>query len=128
VESLNYARNSKLDFVMFYSVLPFKGTPQWDYVKTHGKLYSETIHDFHSIKPRIVFETPEFSYVERLNALKLAIDAGYYCDSNDRHYLFDFGRNLIKNMQRFLPFSISSRIYLASKNIYRRSRSKKYNS
>lgn len=121
-ESIIYARNSGLDFVMFYSVLPFKGTPQWDYVKNHGKLYSETIHDFHSTKPRIVFETPEFSYPDRLKAIKLATDAGYYSDSNDRSYLFDVGRNLVKNIQIHLPFSISSRIYLASKNIYRRIR------
>lgn len=120
-ESLVYAKKSRLDFVLFYSVLPFKGTPQWDYVKNHGKLYTETIHDFHSIRPRIVFETPEFSFAERLDAINLAITAGYYCDSNDKNHIFDFGRNMAKYMQRHLPFSISSRLYLAGKNIYRKS-------
>lgn len=119
-ESLDYAKTSSLDFVMFYSVLPFKGTPQWNYASSHGLLYSDKIHEFHSINPRIVFETPEFSYDERLIALKLATNEGYYCDSNDRHYLFDLGRDLIKNIQRYLPHSISSKIYLASKNIYRK--------
>ena len=36
-ESINYAINSELDFVMFYSILPFKGTPQWDFVKNKRK-------------------------------------------------------------------------------------------
>ena len=124
-ESLVYARNSRLDFVMFYSVLPYKGTPQWDYVKNQGNLYTEAIHDFHSMKPRIVFDTPEFSYTDRLTAIELAMDAGFYCDSNDRQFFFDFARDLVKNIQRYLPVSISSKIYLASKNVNRKSKMRK---
>ena len=119
-ESIDYAKNSILDFIMFYSVLPFKGTHQWEYVREHGRLYSDVIHDFHTVNPRIVFETPEFSYSDRLKAIKLAEGEGYYCDSNDRHLLFDLGRDMVKSIQMHLPFFISSKIYLGSKNIYRR--------
>ena len=59
------------DFTNFYTVLPFKGTPQWDYVLEHGTFYTKEIHDFHTINPRIVFETPEFPYKDRLEAIRL---------------------------------------------------------
>ncbi len=119
-ESLTYAKNSELDFIIFYSILPFKGTPQWEFVKLNGHFYSETIHDYHSIKPNIVFDTPEFLYNERLEAIALARHAGYYSDSNDRNYLFDTGRNLVKMAQNYLPEFVSNKLYLASKNFYRK--------
>lgn len=127
-ESLLYAKKSHLDFVMFYSILPYKGTPQWDYVKNNGTFYTETIHNFHSIKPRIVFETSEFTYTQRLDAIKLATEAGYYCDSNDRDDFYDFGRSLIKYIQMYLPVEISNRLYLLGKHIYRKSKKYGYNS
>ena len=119
-ESLQYAKKSSLDFVMFYSVLPFKGTPQWDYVSKHGMFLFDVIHHYHNVKPRIVFETPEFSYQERLEAINLAKKAGYYSDSNDRSPLFDLGRDTAKRIQNTLPPFISNKIYLLLKNFYRR--------
>jgi len=91
-ESIEFAKKSKLNFVMFYSVLPFKTTEQWDYVLNHGKFFKKKIHEYHTIKPRIVFETPEFPYSDRLKAIELARKEGYYSDSNDRNVLFDLGR------------------------------------
>lgn len=39
-QSVEYARTSGCDYTNFYTVLPFKGTPQWDYVeKTRNFLY-----------------------------------------------------------------------------------------
>ena len=119
-ESLNYARKYKLDFIMFYSILPFKGTSQWDYVKNYGHLYTDIIHNYHSIKPRIVFDTPEFSYSDRIEAIRLAKEAGYYCDSNERNLFFDVGRDLVKKAQNILPNFVSNKIYLVLKNIYRK--------
>ena len=119
-ESIAYAKNSELDFVMFYSVLPFKGTPQWDYVESNGRFLAKTIHEYHRIKPRIVFETPEFSTRDRLEAIRLATLAGFYSDSNDRDDFFDFGRELVKRAQNYLPDSLGNRIYLASKHLYRK--------
>ncbi|MCK9220898.1 MAG: radical SAM protein [Bacteroidales bacterium] len=119
-ESLNYAKHSELDFVMFYSVLPFKGTHQWDYVNKFGKFYSKTIHDYHFIKPRIVFDTPEFPYNDRLEAIRLAKNEGYYCDSNDRNSIFDLGRGIVQRAQSYLPEKMGNKIYLSSKYIYRK--------
>ncbi len=118
-ESLAYAKNSELDFVMFYSILPFKGTPQWDYVKSKGHFYSETIHDYHTIRPRIVFDTSEFPYQERLKAIELATREGFYSDSNDRNSWFDAGRNIVKYLQAYLPDSIGNQAYLFCKKLYK---------
>ncbi len=119
-ESLEYAKNSELDFVMFYSILPFKGTSQWEYVKNNGNLYTNVIHNYHTISPRIVFDTPEFSYEERLEAINLAKKAGYYSDANNRNILFDYGREFVKMLQNYLPSSIGNKAYLVFKNVYRK--------
>lgn len=119
-ESLEYAKNSELDFVMFYSILPFKGTSQWEYVKNNGNLYTNVIHNYHTISPRIVFDTPEFSYEERLEAINLAKKAGYYSDANNRNILFDYGREFVKMLQNYLPSSFGNKAYLVFKNVYRK--------
>ena len=119
-ESIEFAKKSELDFVMFYSILPFKGTPQWEYVKANGTMLYDKIHEYHGVKPRIVFETPEFTYAQRLEAINLAINEGFYCDSNDRNSFYDFGRSIVKTIQNYLPASIGNRMYLVIKNIYRK--------
>jgi radical SAM superfamily enzyme YgiQ (UPF0313 family) len=119
-ESIEFAKNSELDFVMFYSILPFKGTAQWDYVLNHGKLYNTKIHEYHKIKPRIVFETPEFPYADRLKAIELAKKEGFYSDSNDKNLLFDIGKDIATKIQQFLPHKISQKLYIAMKNVYRK--------
>lgn len=119
-ESIEFAKNSELDFVMFYSILPFKKTEQWDYVLNHGKLYKKKIHEYHTMKPRVVFETPEFSYSDRLKAIDLAKQEGYYSDSNDRNIFFDLGKDLASKIQQVLPDRISRSLYISMKNIYRK--------
>jgi len=119
-ESIEFAKESDLDFVMFYSILPFKGTPQWDYVLQNGTLYTDKIHDYHSIQPRIIFETPEFSYQDRLKAIEMAKEAGFYSDSNNQSKLFDFGKEVASAIQQYLPDSVANSAYLFMKNIYRK--------
>lgn len=119
-ESIEFAKKSELDFVMFYSILPYKNTAQWDYILNNGKLYNNKIHEYHTIKPRIVFETPEFSYTERLEAIELAKQEGFYSDSNDRNILFDLGKDLGSRVQQVLPDKISRTLYITMKNIYRK--------
>lgn len=119
-ESIDFAKKSELDFVMFYSILPFKSTEQWNYVLNYGRLYNNKIHEFHSAKPRIVFDTPEFPYVDRLKAIALARKEGFYSDTNNRNLLFDLGKDLSAKIQQLLPFALSVSLYLFMKNIYRR--------
>lgn len=119
-KTLRYARQSELDFVLFYSSLPYKGTSQWRFVEQHGTFFSQSMHDYHEIKPRIVFETPEFSYVQRAEAIRKAERAGFYVDDNRLSYVFDFGRTAAKYFQRYLPADTGNSIYLGMKKFYRR--------
>jgi len=126
-ETINYARNSECDFVNFYTVLPFKGTPQWDYVKKNGTFYTENIHDFHSFEPRIVFETPEFSYEDRLKAIQMAKKEGFYSNKDKKSWWFDVAKETSRKMQDILPNGAGERIYLFLKSIYRIREVKKHN-
>jgi len=126
-ESLDYAKNSKCDYVNFYSVLPFKGTPQWDYVANNGKLATTKIHNFHSINPRIVFETPEFSYDDRLKAIKMAKKEGFYSNQDKKNWWFDVAKETSRKMQTMLPESVGERLYMILKSIYKIKAVKKKN-
>jgi radical SAM superfamily enzyme YgiQ (UPF0313 family) len=126
-ETINFAKNSECDFVNFYTVLPFKGTPQWDYVKKNGNFYTENIHDFHSIEPRIVFETPEFSYADRLKAIKMAKKEGFYSNKDKKSWWFDVAKETSRKMQDILPNGVGERLYLWLKAIYRIRAIKKHN-
>jgi radical SAM superfamily enzyme YgiQ (UPF0313 family) len=118
-ESITYAKSSQCDYSNFYTVLPFKGTPQWDYVLRHGTLYTKEIHKYHSINPRIVFETPEFTYKERLEAIKLVKKEGFYSNKDKKNWLFDFAKDTSRLIQNVLPRSFGEKFYLFLKSIYR---------
>ena len=118
-ESLEYAKNSGCDYTNFYTVLPFKGTPQWKYIEKHGTFYTKEIHDFHSINPRIVFETPEFPYQDRLEAIKLAKKEGFYSNQDKKNWWFDFAKEISRKIQSLLPKSMGDRVYLLMKSVYK---------
>ena len=118
-QSIEYAKISESDFTNFYTVLPFKGTPQWDYVSDHGTLYTKDIHDFHTINPRIVFETPEFPYKDRLEAIRLVKKYGYYSNKDKKSWWFDTAKETSRKIQKMLPESIGERIYFLLKSIYK---------
>jgi anaerobic magnesium-protoporphyrin IX monomethyl ester cyclase len=118
-ESIEYAKNSECDYTNFYTVLPFKGTPQWDYVEEHGMFYTRHIHDFHTIEPRIVFETPEFPYKDRLAAIKLVKKEGFYSNQDKKSWWFDFAKETSRKIQSLLPESLGERVYMLLKSVYR---------
>ncbi len=118
-QSIEYAKNSCSDFTNFYTVLPFKGTPQWDYVLEHGTFYTKEIHDFHTINPRIVFETPEFPYKDRLEAIRLAKKNGFYSNKDKKSWWFDMAKETSRKIQKLLPESAGERLYMLLKSIYR---------
>lgn len=126
-ESIEYAKHSECDYTNFYTVLPFKGTPQWDYVLKHGTFFAREIHDFHSMKPKIVFETPEFPYKDRLTAIKLVKKEGFYSNKDKKSWWFDFAKETSRKIQRMLPESLGERAYMLLKSVYRIKIVKKYN-
>lgn len=126
-ESIQFAKNSGCDYTNFYTVLPFKGTPQWQYVKQYGTLSTDKIHDFHSIDPRIVFETPEFSYEERLEAIRLVKKEGFYSNKDKKNWMFDFAKETSRKIKNSLPDGTGDRVYAMLKSIYKMKIVKKNN-
>jgi len=118
-ESIAYAKHINCDYTNFYSVLPYKGTVQWDYVKKHGRLFTEHIHDFHSLEPRIVFDTPEFPYEDRLEAIRLVKKEGFYSNQDKKNWMFDVAKESSRKLRNILPQSIGDRVYMTLKSIYR---------
>lgn len=118
-ESIAYAKKIKCDYTNFYSVLPYKGTAQWEYVGQHGRFYTEHIHDFHSVEPRIVFDTPEFPYEDRLEAIRLVKKEGFYSNQDKKNWMFDFAKESSRKLRNMLPQSIGDRVYMALKSVYR---------
>lgn len=118
-ESLEYAKNSECDYINFYTILPYKGTPQWDYVLQNGEIVTLNIHEFHSINPRLVFETPEFTYADRKEAIRLVKKEGFYSNQDKKNWWFDFAKETSRKIQIMLPESIGEKVYLALKSIYK---------
>ena len=126
-ESVEYAKHSDCDYTNFYTVLPFKGTPQWNYVLKYGTFFCQEIHDFFTLNPRIIFETPEFTYQDRLLAIKLVRKEGFYSNQDKKNWMFDFAKETSRKIQNYLPKTIGERIYLILKSIYRLKIVKKHN-
>jgi radical SAM superfamily enzyme YgiQ (UPF0313 family) len=118
-QSIEYAKSSVCDYTNFYTVLPFKGTAQWAYVEEHGTFFTKEIHDFHGINPRIVFETPEFPYKDRLTAIKLVKKEGFYSNQDKKSWWFDFAKETGRKIQKLLPESTGERLYMLLKSVYR---------
>lgn len=126
-ESIAFARESGCDYTNFYAILPFKGTRQWDFIREHGTLLYDNIHDFHSVEPRIVFVTPEFPYEDRLQAIRLVKKEGFYSNQDKKNWMFDVAKETSRKIQELLPKSIGDRLYMALKSIYRLKQVKKHN-
>ncbi|HNY02005.1 MAG TPA: radical SAM protein [Bacteroidales bacterium] len=125
--SVEFARRSCADYTNFYMVLPFRGTPQWDYVMDHGTLYTKKIHDFHRINPRIVFETPEFTYQDRLEAIRLVKKNGFYSNKDKKSILFDMAKDFSRWVRNILPQGAGDKVFMLLKSVYRLREIKKNN-
>jgi anaerobic magnesium-protoporphyrin IX monomethyl ester cyclase len=117
-ESIAFAKTSGCDYSNFYTVLPFKGTYQWNWVKENGTFLVNRIHDFHTKNPRIVFVTPEFPYQDRLEAIRLVKKEGFYSNKDKKSWFFDFAKDTSLFIQRFMPASLGDKIYMFLKSIY----------
>lgn len=118
-ESIAFAKQSGCDYTNFYMVLPYKGTRQWDYTEECGTFVTKDIHHFHSINPRIVFETPEFPYKDRLTAIKLVKKEGFYSNKDKKNWMFDVAKETSRKIQEMLPKEVGESVYLLLKSIYR---------
>ena len=126
-ESIAFAKKIRCDYTNFYMVLPYKGTKQWKFAEECGTFVTKDIHHFHSINPRIVFETPEFPYKDRMEAIRLVKKEGFYSNKDKKNWMFDVAKETSRKIQNMLPKEAGERIYLILKSIYRMKIIKKNN-
>ena len=120
-ESIAFAQNSHLTGVEFYTALPYRDSLLWDFVETQGKfLTMAEPYTYHTISPRIIFETPEFSYADRLKAVELVTKKGFYhaLTHDEKNWLVDGGRVIAKTTQTLLKGKLGNKIYLGLRKAY----------
>lgn len=122
-ESIEFAKKSNLNGVEFYTILPYKDTLIWEYANTYGKLLTDKpCFEYHTLNPRIIFETPEFSYEERVKAIELARKNGFYhaLSTDRRNLILDIGRSIAKHIQMLFGGGLGNKMYLILRYIYRK--------
>jgi hypothetical protein len=88
-------------------------------VKNHGRFLVSEIHDFHSVDPRIVFETPEFPYADWLEAIRLVKEEGFYSNKDKKSWWFDYAKETSRRIQGLLPAAAGERVYSLLKSVYK---------
>lgn len=122
-ESIEFAKTSNLTGVEFYTALPYKDSLLYDFVQTEGKMLTkQESYTFHSINPRIIFETIDFTYEDRIKAIDLAVKNGYYnaLSTDKKIFWLDLGRNTAKLIQKIFAGSTGNKMYLLLRNMYRK--------
>lgn len=122
-ESIEFAKTSNLTGAEFYTALPYKDSLLYEFVQSEGRMLTDQeSYTFHNINPRIVFETSDFTYEQRLKAVELAIESGFYnaLSKDEKSYILDLGRNLAKLFQKLFKGKVGNFLYLKLRKIYRR--------
>ncbi|MFN8254983.1 MAG: radical SAM protein [Bacteroidales bacterium] len=122
-ESVEFAKKSDLSSVEFYTALPYKGSELWEFVKNNGKILTDLpAYYYHKIEPRIIFETPDFSFEDRKQAINLAIDAGFYnaLSTDKKSILLDSGKKIAGIFQILFKGKFGNELYLKMRKIYKK--------
>lgn len=121
-ESIQFAQNLNLTGAEFYAALPYPETELYNYAKKNGRfLTDKDCTQYFDVEPRIIFETPEFSYDERLKAMELVSDAGFFTlESKDRkNILFSAGKFTAQKIQTALGPTLGNKVFVLLRKIYR---------
>ena len=122
-ESIEFAKTSNLTGVEFYTALPYRDSLLWEFVEEQGKfLTDDEPYTYHNLSPRIIFDTDEFSYEDRLKAIQLAYKEGFYhaLSHDDKNWLVDGGRATAQVIQKQFKGKLGNKIYLGLRNTYRK--------
>ncbi len=122
-ESIAFAKTANLTGVEFYTALPYKDSLLYDFATTQGKmLTNQESYTYHTFNPRIVFETVDFTYDDRVKAINLAIENGYYnaLSKDEKSFILDAGRNTAKIFQKIFKGKLGNIIYLWLRDSYRK--------
>lgn len=112
-DSIRFARERGIDLPAFYLALPYPGTRLWDYAKSRGRFINEDYLAFDHLSPDPVFETPEFTAVERKTVYR---EADRFCRGRfiRYHLTFWWPPRLIKRN----GYEIMSELFLLCKLLF----------
>jgi len=122
-ESIEFVQTSGLIKASFGTAVPFPKTGLWEYVKAHGRfLVEEDCTRFEDMNPRIIFETPEFNSQQRLQAIRMAEQAGFRVAGGTLEEKKSFlqalrKRIIFRYLFKILTASISVRVYFFLRKI-----------
>ncbi len=121
-ESIDFAKNIGLTGAEFYLALPYPQTKLWDFVNEQGNfLTDKDFTRYFEVEPRIIFETPEFSFSDRLKAIEMAKTAGFYNVQNKdkKSWILSLGKAIAQKIQSIASPSLGNKIYVYLRKIYR---------
>ncbi len=120
-ETIYFAKNSDLSQVEFYVPIPYRETELWEYIEENGKFLTKTEpYTFYNISPLIIFETPEFSYKEQLEAIELAAKNGFYHALTQDERNFTITKIAAPTLQKLMKNKSGNKLYLGLKKVYKK--------
>jgi len=107
MKTLNFAKNIPADYINLYNLIPYPHTELYEWVEKNGRFLVNKEDYLYKVATRVnepVFETPEFTKKERINALEKG-----YALAKRTHLRYRFGPLLstliwqvVKNEQIYL--------------------------
>jgi radical SAM superfamily enzyme YgiQ (UPF0313 family) len=120
-ETIEFAKKTDLSSVEFYTPIPYPETELWKYIEENGNFLTETEpYTFHNISPIIIFETAEFNYKDRLEAIELAAKNGFYHALTQDERKFPITKVVAPSLQKIIKNKSGNRLYLGLKKAYRK--------
>jgi len=118
METLEFARELPTNFVNIYNLIPYPGTPLYDWIEKNGQwIYSPdyVLENIGSRDLKPVFETNEFKEKERIEILKKGFDLYEYTI-----LIFRLGKILgpiVYYVSRIKPIARAVRYFVLSNNL-----------
>jgi len=114
-ESIDFAKKNLVK-AFFGTAVPYPKTGLWKYAEKYGRFLVEPdCTTFENTYPRIIFETPEFTAEQRLQAIQMVKKAGYPCAGHHKEgksYLRLIRNRIIyRYLFQFMPSKIANVIY-----------------
>ena len=69
--TMEFIKTTPLVNSTFYLAVPYPKTKLWAYIEKHGRFLGDDYTEFHHMKEKPSFDTPEFSFADRQIAYKL---------------------------------------------------------
>jgi radical SAM superfamily enzyme YgiQ (UPF0313 family) len=117
-DSIEFARKSDLTSSTFSMAVPFPSTLLWKYASESGHfLVDKDVTTFDNVLGKVIFETPEFTRDERIQAREMARKAGFFYSRVEKKSVKRWLKDVVKaiwfrHLYPRLPRWLSWRVYL----------------